>query len=153
MIPLPHELFHPWHLIGEEFFCGNFSMFLHSKITKVLLFLNTLSACWLFPDPTDSSKLPASHVWHSTSEIFFVISVSFFNSSDLSYCIFPCKMLVFMSLSTFLLCQAPATRKNAFLLLACFTCHSATSVSLHFFFLLGWFGAFCLFSQMGGYFT
>lgn len=108
---LPHELSHPWQMIGEEFFCGNFSMILHSKITKLLLFLNTLSACLLFPDATDSSKLPASHVWHRTLGIFFVISVSFSKSSDLSDCIFPYKMPGFMSLSTFLLCQAPATWK------------------------------------------
>lgn len=70
---------------------------------------------------------------------FFVVSVSFSNPSGLSYCIFLYKMPGFMSLSTFLLCQAPATWKMASCFFSMFYL-PFSHFSFFALFLLAWFG-------------
>lgn len=60
-----------------------------ASIMKHFIFLNTPSAYLLFIGPTDSGKLPASHVFEmGFNRDFFFLSVSFSSSSELPYCVF-----------------------------------------------------------------
>lgn len=72
-----------------------------ANIMKHLIFLNTPSAQLLLTGPTDSSKLPAFHMFETGfNGDFLVLSVSFSNSFSLSYCFFP---IICLGLQAFLL--------------------------------------------------